>query len=147
MGVFTELIVPGVSPGKEQQYAREHFASAVAQSTFTLWSPVMLIGGDSMSIVIGVAVYAPNELGLLDRIDFVLGRMAPAQRPFVGVFETSICASHEAFEALIPGLGKVLQTPVVGVWKNRVFQQSRQGFSAIELLREIFRSPGPANLE
>lgn len=43
------------------------------------------------------------------------------------IFDVLSCKNQADFEALMPGIGKVFQTPVVGLWKDGVLQVKASG--------------------
>jgi hypothetical protein len=94
------------------------------------------ISDASLRILIGAAFYSLPELELIDAIVPRLQTDDPAER--LQIFEVMSCKSQADFEACIPGIGKVLQTPVVGIWKNGTLIEKASVHNAAKILRSHY---------
>lgn len=128
---FADLLRPdpSISAGERQRRAINSLPSVVAQSNLAWISPSELakVGGDRL--VIAVAAWSPQDLELLDSLDQYV-----AVNPDVRVYVTDV---DEAFDQLIPGIGEVFQTPVVGRWVGGVLTQSGSGYAGRQIAHEL----------
>jgi hypothetical protein len=123
----------GVSVGEQQKSARRSFPLLVDKSRFKLWAPGQLIASQGTRLLIGVATYSGADLKLLDLLGEALERNGQ-EAPSINVFDTLDCTTHDDFDKYIPGMGKVFQTPVVGVWRNGALNEKASGKSARDLI-------------
>jgi hypothetical protein len=49
------------------------------------------------------------------------------------------CKSQADFESCLPGIGKVFQTPVVGIWSNGRLTEKASGHDAVRALRDHYQ--------
>lgn len=93
--------------------------------------------GTGNRLLIGVAVWSAYDLRLLDLIEQAVrdGRGTEVQ---VGVFDVDRLGSAADFERLIPGIGGVTQTPVVGYWVGGKLREHASGFLARQLVAGLF---------
>jgi hypothetical protein len=111
------------------------FPSAVAASPFRLWSPGDAIPSQGRRLLIGVATWSKQDLALLDTVaQAVLTGGVPLT---IEVFNVAECRSPSAFEDYIPGLGRVFQTPVVGLWSDGQQTDAGSGKSGRELIGRL----------
>ncbi len=96
--------------------------------------PVPKIG---QHILIGAAFYSVYDLELLDSVITALRNREPLDER-LEIFVLS-CKNQADFEALMPGIGKVFQTPVVGLWKDGVLQDKASGRRAVEAIKRHYR--------
>src|SRR5205823_2844807 len=124
--------------GELQRRAGELFPERVGLSPFRLWSPGQPIPAKGRRILIGVAArYSLQDLELLDKLS---ERVEGARSPeVIDVFDASSIPRPEEFQAYVPGLTRVLQTPVLGVWDNGTFVRSATGWEAVMALQDMFR--------
>ena len=95
--------------------------------------------------MIGFAPYSRIDLKLLDHVDNALGK--DAKDPIrVDVFNVLECTTMEDFGRYIPGIGKVFQTPVAGVWIDGVLIEKACGRDARHLIKRTFDLE-PSSLE
>lgn len=87
--------------------------------------------------MIGVATYSLDELRLLDVLESKLSNQA-GRSETIHLFDVSACSEMGDFELYIPAIGKVFQTPVVGLWEDGVLRYKAQGASATAWLRQRF---------
>jgi hypothetical protein len=81
--------------------------------------------------LIGVAPYSAYDLKLLEVLNEL--PLDPASDR-IDVFDVLACQKQEDFEKYVPGIGKVFQTPVVGIWGNGKLEETNSGHSAREQL-------------
>jgi hypothetical protein len=94
-------------------------------------------------LLIGVATYSREDLRLLDLVEEAL-KHQDGTGPRVDVFNTLDCRTDEDFARYVPGLGKVHQTPVVGVWEKGVLKEKAWGKPARDLVIQICGLHAPA---
>ena len=75
-------------------------------------TPISLEAG----AVVGIAFYSLPDLKFLDQL--VLACRDKKLGNSVIVFDVLSCKTMTDFEKLIPGVGSVYQTPVVGIWRD-----------------------------
>jgi hypothetical protein len=121
---------------EQQREAAKLFPVAVESSNFKLWKANNWQSEMRSRLVIGAATYVPAELALLDRINERLSKDSGSMA--VEVFNFLDCANQEDVDIRVPGIARVYQTPIVGLWKDHEFRQSEQGTKARELLRQLF---------
>jgi hypothetical protein len=73
------------------------------------------ISAASRRVLIGVAPYSGYDLKLLEALNEL--PLDPISDR-IDVFDVLACQTQEDFEKYIPGIGKVYQTPVVGIWEQ-----------------------------
>src|SRR5947209_2157627 len=95
----------------------ERFPAAVADSRLRLWSLGDPIPERGTRLLIGAATWSGYDMRLLDVIDDALARLGDGA-PRVDVFNAGILTSQEEIQRYVPGIGPVLQMPVVGVWRD-----------------------------
>jgi hypothetical protein len=88
-------------------------------------------------ILFGIAVYALPELELLDAIVEKRCKVENPEDRFE-IFDVLTCHSQSDFENLIPGIGKVSQTPVVGVWSEATLIDKASGHEAVKVLSKHY---------
>jgi len=87
----------------------------------------------SSTVMIFVAAYVSSELRLLK--DVAKKKRRLGQR--VCVVDVLTC-SQEDFNACIPGIGRVFQTPVVGIWEGGVLIEKASGYLAVLTIKRYF---------
>jgi hypothetical protein len=65
----------------------------------------------------------------------------------VFVFDVDVVASQEQFEAIIPGIGFVHHSPVVGYWQRGQLVEKACGFQGREIVSRLFGLDPKAILE
>ena len=117
-------------PAAAQKKARSGFRRAVLQSEFTLRMPSAPLGKTGRHFIIGVAIYAADELRLLDELESSLpanGRGSPT----IEVFDVLQCQQMQDFEEFVPGIGNVSRTPVIGVLIDGTLVDKATGLSDV----------------
>jgi len=114
------------------------FPEIVSQSRLNYWHPGDYISGKGYRVIVGVAPgWDFLDIKLLDGLDYAL-----SQERFSGyridVFDISDCQRLEDLHQYIPEPEKAYHTPLVGVWKNGVFQKSLSGYDGRLFLAERF---------
>lgn len=136
---FRELLAPidGFSPGQLQEQASKRFPNVVEYSHVEIWllndSP---FEPHDQDVLIGVATYSLEDLKLLDEIAQRLRVHSAPER--ISVFDISAFTEMGDFERLLPGIGKVFQTPVVGFWRNGHLTERLSGAAARDWLVERY---------
>jgi hypothetical protein len=114
---FLELFQRRTTPPPGQIHADDRsvlFPEVVSRSPrLTLWGKNDAAPAIGRFLLIGVATWSGYDMKLLDALE-----QTPDGPEVIGVFDTAGCKSNEDFEARIPGLGMVLQTPAVGLWED-----------------------------
>ena len=93
--------------------------------------------GSGNRLLIGVAVWSGYDLRMLDLLDEAIrsGRGADIT---VGVFDIDRCSSREQLERLLPGIGTVHHSPVVGYWSAGKLMEVASGFVGRQLVARLF---------
>lgn len=129
--------VPGLSPGEAQQRARSLLPGRVAQSSLLWWSPDTPLPDAPELLLVGVAVWSGYDMNLLDHLDqAVASRVRPDTAVYV--FDADSCTSADDFERIIPGIGFVHHTPVVGYWDGGKLVGKACGFHGRQLVARLF---------
>jgi hypothetical protein len=127
-------------PGEQQRAVEGEFPAVVARTPLRLWTPDSRIPAGGTRLVIGVATWSGYDMRLLDVLAEALSRRQASDFPVVEVFNTADCRDHRDFARYIPNLGSVLQTPVVGIWRDGRFEWSGQGYEARDRAARLFGS-------
>ncbi len=135
--VFEGAQKPYVDPGKHAWIIREcakelESISVRIHGIHDLPSPPE----DGQRVLIGAAFYSLHELKLLDAIMARLRGQRSEER--LEVFDVLTCRSQADFEACLPGIGNVFQTPVVGNWKHGVLENKASGHRAVETIKRHY---------
>lgn len=137
---FAELLKSDLhlSPSQQQQLASELFPSVVENSHMQLWRPGEGLPSGGTEIWIGVASYSIPDLEMLDDIEAKLSRQN-AEDETIHLFDVSAFPEFRNFEDLLPGIGKVFQTPVIGIWEGGVLKERASGARAMDWLAQRYR--------
>ena len=129
---FVDLLLPpSPSPTDQQLEASRKFPELVAASHLHLWRPGDPIHSGGLRLLIGIsASYAVKELELLDMIDAAL--LGGPEKVCVDVFDLATCRAQEDVRLFFPGITKVVQTPILGIWSLGHLTEVIQGFYARE---------------
>jgi len=123
------------SLGLSQKNLDARFPSVVSTSPFRLWSPGNPIPAKGKRLLIGVATWSAYDMKLLDAVSQALQR--PVLDLTVEVFNVADCSSPEAFDQYVPGIGRVFQTPVVGLWSDGNLVDKATGRAGRELVAGV----------
>lgn len=107
----------------------------LAAINLRLWSPSMPIRADGEWVLIGIATWSAYDLDLLDRLAAKLAGLK--RNAIIDIFDVDECKSMEDLERYVPGIGRVFQTPVVGVWHDGTKVDSAWGAAGRKLLAEL----------
>src|SRR5260370_24286501 len=120
------------SVADQQAYASQQLPVLLSRTSLRKWRPGEAISAKGLRMLLGVAVYSPFDLELLDLLN---EKMSPANNSSiqVDVFDVLECPTMEDFSRYIPGIAKVYQTPVVGIWKDGVLFDQAWGRAARDL--------------
>jgi hypothetical protein len=135
MNAFSSLLSGSGTPGQQQDFARAHFPSAIANSNLQLWSLTMGIASEGTRVLVGVATWSVDDLALLDTLQATLAN--GKRQTTVDVFDVDKCQAPDDFDKYVPGVGRVVQTPVVGIWRGGKQIESAWGAAGRTLLAEI----------
>jgi hypothetical protein len=118
--------VPGLSPGEVQKRAREQLPARVGESSLRWWSLNRPLPSDPRFLLVGVAVWSGYDMNLLDHLNRVVVAGLDPHLP-VYVFDADSVGSAAQLEAILPGIGVVHHTPIVGYWEDgRLVEKARQ---------------------
>lgn len=135
MNRFAELFRRRTAPPPGQIYADDRsavFPEVVSHSPrLRLWDKNAGVPSSGRFLLVGVATWSGYDMKLLDVLE-----STPGGPEVIGVFDTADCRSNEDFEARIPGIGTVFQTPVVGLWENGHLVASASGHAARKIAFE-----------
>jgi len=87
-------------------------------------------------VLIGAAFYSLYDLELLDAITARLRERPHEER--IEIFDVMSCKSQADFEACLPGIGKVVKTPVVGIWIDGDLSEKASGNRAVEIVNRHY---------
>jgi hypothetical protein len=131
---FTELRQTGLPTSEENERAKALFPRLVQQSRLHLWSP-----GDPIDrgrrLLVGVATWSLYDLSLLDVLDQVLAEGCSGLDR-IDLFDLDEVEQRD-FDKYVPGLGKVVGTPVAGHWENAILGDRAFGWQAIQLTSRL----------
>ena len=121
----------------DPMWADRRFPELVAASPFRLWRPGEPVAAKGFRVLIGVATWSGYDMRLLDAIVEAYSRY-PLDLPTIDVFNIADCRNAEEFARYFPGQNEVVQTPVVGFWRDAQFYSFGQGHAARELVAGLF---------
>lgn len=137
MNRFADLLQQdsGLPVAEQQAGANRRFPDLLAVSGLHLWKAGDPLPVKGKRILLGIAPYARLDLQLLDLLSELLGR-ADTCLPRVEVFNILDCRTMEDFDKYVSGIGKVYQTPVVGIWEEGVLKEKAWGKPARDLIAQ-----------
>ena len=126
-------------PGPRQySYIIEHGAEVLAHDSLSIWSihdlPARPETGNF--VLICVAVYSLPDMELLDAV-VAKQRESKYREERLDIVNVLTCSQTD-FDSRIPGIGKVFQTPVVGIWKYGVLEKKGSGHKAVEAIKQHY---------
>jgi hypothetical protein len=95
----------------------------------------MQIASEGTRVLVGVATWSVDDLTLLDHLQMTLA--SGKQHATVDVFDIDTCQALDDFDKYLPGVGRVFQTPLVGIWRGGKQIESAWGTAGRKLLAEI----------
>lgn len=139
MTPFRQLVdpEPGLMPGEAQDLARRLLPDRVQESSLGWWTPGQPRPDDDRVLLVGVAVWSGYDLNLLEHLN---AAVASGSRPDVRVyvFDTDSVRSAEDFERIVPGIGSVHHTPVVGFWMHGELVEKACGYHGRQIVARVF---------
>ncbi len=127
---------PGEEPGVAQRRVATVLPERVKASNFDWWPTDAVPNGTGNRLLIGVAIWSGSDLTMLDLLENAVLRGKPASVP-VGVFDIDQLLPAD-LERLLPGLGVVHHSPVVGFWERGELVEKACGFQAREIVSRLF---------
>jgi hypothetical protein len=132
-------------PMEEQKdYIRLRLPQTLAGSHLKLWRLDDPVTNLPRRVLIGIATWSRYDLKLIDSLVESLN-WARAADEQIYVFDVDEVvhldpqASRHGFERYIPGIGKVFNSPVVGIWENGVLRQKATGSEARKLIADRYK--------
>jgi len=122
-----------MSPATQQRWLKKEIPTRMSEAGVRL---AQKGSGAPDRIVMGIAEYVPDELRLLDSVCKATSDLGLV----LEVFLMTDC-SQEEIEEYLPGVGRVFQSPIVGIWKAGTLKESGSGHAARALLRKDLRLP------
>jgi hypothetical protein len=87
-------------------------------------------------VLIGVATWNGYDLRLLDALTETIHELGAQER--IDVFEIEeearTSGGYGYFDRVIPGIGEIYQTPLVGIWESGALKQRGSGFVGRKLV-------------
>jgi hypothetical protein len=165
--LWREGVGPEIPPSSPDRRG-ELFADRAARSpVLHPWVPGGPIPPEGRRLLIGVAHWSGYDMELLDLLEeppspqrftgvlsgtgvrggmMGLPTVPIPTRPQVDVFDVAQCRSEADFDLFIPGTGRVLQTPVVGLWVDGHLVEKASGFTGrLLVMRECGLDPRRVN--
>ncbi|MEO2092057.1 MAG: hypothetical protein ABGY75_21595, partial [Gemmataceae bacterium] len=139
---FADLLRPdlSISVGEQQQRASDALPDMVSRSHLSWLAQPESLNGTGDKLVVGVAVWSLLDLKLLDELD-----QHVEANPGVRVYVFDVDRVGGDFDLLVPGVGDVLHTPVVGRWVGGVLTQSGSGYAGRRIVHELIHPSRVAN--
>jgi|ERR1700733_10600791 len=128
---------------EQKDYVRLRLPEMLSGSHLNLWrigDPVITL---PRRVLLGIATWSLYDLKLLDSLAESLD-LAHAGEERVDVFDvdeevdSKVLLEHH-FEKYIPGIGKVFNTPFVGIWENGVLNQKGSGAEGRKLIADRYK--------
>jgi hypothetical protein len=129
--------VPGEEPRAAQERASRLLPERLMPSPMDWWPVDATPHGPGNRLLIGVAVWSGYDLRMLDLLEEAI-RAGRGSEVLVGVFDIDRVGSLAELERLLPGIGTVPQTPLVGLWSAGAIKEVAQGFQARQLVSRLF---------
>lgn len=123
---------PALSVGEQQQRTSDALPELVSLSNLAWHAQQDSPNGTGDKLVVGVAAWSQSDLELLESLD----RYAGAD-PGVRVYVFDVDQESGAFDRIIPGVGEVFQTPVVGRWVGGVLTEKGTGHEGRQIAKRL----------
>lgn len=132
--MFKELLSNArkIEPGQLQRDARAQFPSVVKASHLRQRKandPIPSSGGSKL-IILGIATYAPEELGLLDRVEN--SHALWEQQWEVAVFDVTEWDSAAEARKFVTQSPTVTQTPILETWVDGKIVDTKSGLHMVQ---------------
>lgn len=136
MGRFEDLAY-NQNIGDQSAGVLTKFGAYVQEGPFNLWSLGQPIVADGRRLLIGAAIWSVYDLRLLDTLEdaFCAGRISSDR---IDVFEMNSLRDWIQINDYIPGLEKVYQPPVVGLWTQNRLVASYEGAFARDFVLSMY---------
>ena len=144
---FRALLTAAVGelPGETQLRAARLLPERVKAGPLDWWPTDAIPNGTGDRLLVGIAVWSAYDLTLLDLLENAVRHGHGAGTP-VGVFNVDQLAPA-GLERLLPGIGFVHHSPVVGHWVGGKLVEKSCGFHARELVSRLFGLDAKAVIE
>ena len=135
---FAGLLSPNgdLAPGELQRLAFEQFPTLVESSHMNMWRH-----GEDLPksrnvdvLLIGIASYSLYDLELLD----ALKEQVLEMHNEIYIFDVAAIVDSKDFEEFFPGIGRVFQSPIIGLWKQNELKEKLSGVAARNWLIERY---------
>jgi len=139
MRSFVELLTTDMdcSVAEQQAFAARQLPILLDESRLNLWTPQdCIILKTGKRLLLGIASYSINDLKLLDTLNQAFVNKT-LRIECVDVFNVINGYTMEDFEKYFPGIGKVYQTPIAGMWEDGLLKDISWGKSAVVLINSI----------
>jgi hypothetical protein len=123
------------NPSEQAKHLSARLLEALSRSRLHSWKLGDDIAPTNRRVLVGVAPYSGYDLKLLEALNKL--PLDPISDR-IDIFDVLACRTQEDFEKYIPGIGKVYQTPVVGMWEKGRLVQRHSGYNARELLMRLY---------
>jgi hypothetical protein len=140
MVTFAQLFHEGQqrNPLDNGQFVRSRAEEALSGGGITFRTCVERLSIQS-GVAIVIAFYSLPDLMFLDQLVSVLGAQPNAtMKEEIVIFDVLSFKTMADFEILIPGIGPVYQTPVVGIWRDGELVKKGIGAKGCALLSEEY---------
>jgi hypothetical protein len=132
--MFKELLSNSkkIEPGQLQRHARAQFSSVVSSSHLQQRQPDDPIpkSAGSRFVIIGVATYAQEELGLLDRLENSHSLWEHQWQ--VAVFDVTEWESPADARKFVTQIPVVAQTPILEMWIDGKVVDAKAGLRKVQ---------------
>ena len=132
--MFKELLSnpKKIEPGQLQRHARMHFPSVVSSSHLQRHKPDDPIPQSTGSkfVIIGIATYAPEELGLLDRVENSHSLWENQWQ--VAVFDMTEWESSTDTRKFVTQIPLITQTPILEMWIDGKVVDTKAGLRMVQ---------------
>jgi hypothetical protein len=128
---FAELRQTGLPIGEENDRADRLFPLLIGQSHLHIWRP-----GDSIScgrrLLVGIVKWSLYDLSLLDVLEQSLSKQQ-SRLGQIDVFDLDQVGQSD-LDSYIQNMGRVVVTPVAGIWKDGVLYETGFGWRVPPLI-------------
>lgn len=124
-------------PQQQAEWATAQIEKMLTERTMNTWHVDDPIPRVSQRILIGIVPWSGYDLRLLDALSQAYsGAHRPEEQLEIFDIDAAGRASggYDYLERMIPGIGKIFQTPVVGVWEKEVLTQKATGAAGRDLI-------------
>lgn len=143
MKKFIDLLIEQykLPAAHRSSWATSQLENRLSGSTLNAWHLGDPVSPASKRILIGIAVWSAYDLRLLDALDQAFVDK-PSAHERIDIFELDAegrtSGGYEYIEQVIPGLGRIYHTPIVGIWESSKLTKKDSGAAARELIIERY---------